>query len=66
MNEEYRKKIVRYSLNAITHDLTAEVNDGNGIWRNERVGSQFALSLVLWSAFAVRMKGVRCYWFNAL
>ena len=53
MNDEYRKMILRSLLNAITHDLTAEVNDGNGIRINERVGSQFALSLVLWSAFAV-------------
>ena len=66
MNDEYRKMILRSLLNAITHDLTAEVNDGNGIWRNERVGSQFALSLVLWSAFAVYMKGMRCYRFNTL
>lgn len=53
MNDEYRKMILRSLLNAITHDLTAEVNDGNGIRINERVGSQFTLSFVLWSAFAV-------------
>ena len=49
MSDEYRKNRWCTPFACQIHDITAEVKNGYGNWRNERVGSQIAVSLVLWS-----------------